>query len=148
MHLVCGLPGSGKTTLALRLEREEPALRLCPDEWMMRIVGDGYADKERAVVDAIQFELAVRALDLGLNVVLESGFWKRADRDQARAEAARVGARCRLHLLDPPLAELKRRVVARNADLPADTFAIEPEDLDLWSTWFERPTPEEMALFD
>ena len=115
---------------------------------MARIVGDGYADKERAVVDAIQFELAIRGLKLGLNVVLESGFWKRADRDLARAEAAGVGALCRLHLLNPPLAELKRRVAARNADLPPDTFAIKPEDLDLWATWFERPTPEEMAQFD
>jgi predicted kinase len=27
LHLLCGLPGSGKTTLARRLERERPALR-------------------------------------------------------------------------------------------------------------------------
>lgn len=32
--LLCGLPGSGKTTPAERLERAVPAVRLCPDEWM------------------------------------------------------------------------------------------------------------------
>ena len=32
--LVCGLPGSGKTTLARRLEETILAVRLCPDEWM------------------------------------------------------------------------------------------------------------------
>ncbi len=148
LHLMCGLPGSGKSTLARQLEREEPALRLCPDEWMMRIVGDGYAYKERATVDAIQFELAIRAIELGLNVILEPGFLRPGDRDRARAEAARVSAHCRLHLLDVPLAELKRRVLARNADLPADTFRIGDEDMDLWATWFERPTAEEFARFD
>jgi predicted kinase len=31
---MCGLPGSGKTTLGKRLAVEVPAVRLCPDEWM------------------------------------------------------------------------------------------------------------------
>ncbi|MFC4463854.1 AAA family ATPase [Streptomyces xiangluensis] len=32
--MLCGLPGSGKTTLAKPLTREIPAVRLCPDAWM------------------------------------------------------------------------------------------------------------------
>lgn len=32
--LFCGLPGSGKTTLAKNLEREYKAIRLNTDEWM------------------------------------------------------------------------------------------------------------------
>jgi predicted kinase len=31
--LICGLPGSGKTTLAKELEPGVPAIRLSPDEW-------------------------------------------------------------------------------------------------------------------
>ena len=30
LHLICGLPCAGKTTLAKQLERDVPALRLCP----------------------------------------------------------------------------------------------------------------------
>lgn len=37
--LMCGLPGAGKTTLAKRIEIEEDALRLTPDEWMTRSIG-------------------------------------------------------------------------------------------------------------
>lgn len=48
LHLICGLPGSGKTTLAKQLEHDPPALRLAPDEWMARIVGDGYDEANAA----------------------------------------------------------------------------------------------------
>ena len=62
LHLICGLPCSGKTTLAKRLEQELPALRLAPDEWMARIVGDGHNEEKREAVEAVQWEIAERAL--------------------------------------------------------------------------------------
>ena len=34
MIIVCGLPGSGKTTRAKALEREHGAVRLSADDWM------------------------------------------------------------------------------------------------------------------
>jgi predicted kinase len=33
--LICGLPGSGKTTLARRLAGDLPGIRLCPDGWLL-----------------------------------------------------------------------------------------------------------------
>jgi predicted kinase len=139
LHLLCGLPCTGKTTLGERLEREERALRLSPDVWMARIVGDGYDFVRRDAIQTVQLQIARRVLELGVSVVLEAGFWKRAERDEARALAAAVGARAKLHFLDAPLSELKRRVRMRNAALPPDTFVVDPDDLDLWATWLERP---------
>lgn len=37
LHLMVGLPLSGKTTYARRLEREADALRLTPDDWHIRL---------------------------------------------------------------------------------------------------------------
>jgi predicted kinase len=145
LHLVCGLPGAGKTTLARRLERDLPALRLAPDEWMARIVGDGYDETKRAAVEAVQWELAARVLRLGVDVVLENGFWSRRERDEFRARAAALGAATRLHYLDVSREELRRRLARRNAALPPDTFRVEEAQLDLWASWFEPPTPEELA---
>jgi predicted kinase len=144
LHLICGLPGSGKTSLARQLELHLPALRLAPDEWMARIVGDGYDDAKRAAVEAVQWEIAARALRLGVDVVLENGFWSRSERDDFRARAAAVGADTRLHFLDVPRDELLRRLALRNAALPEDTFRVNEAQLDLWSKWFEPPTPDEM----
>lgn len=144
LHLICGLPGPGKTTLARRLELDLPALRLAPDEWMARIVGDGYDEAKRAAVEAVQWEIAARALRLGVDVILENGFWSRAERDDFRARAAALGADTRLHFLNVPRNELLRRLASRNEAAPKDTFRVNEAQLDLWSKWFEPPTPEEM----
>ena len=146
LHLVCGLPGSGKSTLAFRLEREENAVRLTTDEWMSRLGADGYDAKTRDAVDTLQWELAQTLLAHGVSVILEPGFWRREERDHFRARAAELGAQARLHFLDVPRDELLRRLAARNAALPADTFHVRLEDLDEWMvSAFEPPTAEELA---
>ncbi len=144
LHLICGLPCSGKTTLGKRLERELPALRLCPDEWMYRIVGDGYDQKRRDAVEAEQWNIAARALSLGVNVILENGFWERSERNTYRERAKSLGVPVKLHYLDVPLDELKRRLAKRNASLPPDTFHVSETDLVKWAQRFDVPTAEEM----
>jgi len=114
LFMVCGLPGAGKTTLARRLEAENGALRLTPDEWMARIVGDGWDEARRAQVEAVMTEIAERVLTLGVSVVLDFGFWSHAEREAMRALAKRAGARARTFSLEPPLEELRRRLERRN----------------------------------
>jgi predicted kinase len=143
LFMICGLPGSGKSMLAKRLETEHRALRLVPDEWMVRLVGTGTDEQKRAAVEAIQWELAQRLLTLGVDVVLESGFWSRRERDEVRVRAAQLGATVELYFLDVPHAELVQRLLARNEALPPDTFKIEPADLDEWTQLFEPPTEDE-----
>jgi predicted kinase len=145
LHLVCGLPGSGKSTLAAQLEIEHRALRLTPDVWMSRIVGEGYDEARRAAVEAVQWDIAARALELGVNVVLENGFWRKAERLAYRDRAAALGARTVLHPLIVPKDELIRRLARRNANPPRHTFAVSSEDLSAWYEAFEPPEPGELA---
>ncbi len=37
LYLTCGLPGSGKTSLAKIIEHEASALRLTGDDWMHKL---------------------------------------------------------------------------------------------------------------
>lgn len=148
LFLLCGLPGSGKTTLAKQLEISRPALRLCPDEWIASLLADATDTVElgrlRSPVEAIQWDVAKRALVLEIDVVLENGFWSRVERDQYRAQAEQLGARVELRYLEIGRDELWARLSKRNANLPPGTFVVTKEQLDLWWSWFEPPTPQEL----
>ena len=146
LFLISGLPASGKTTAALAIERDENAVRLAPDEWMARIVRDGWDHERRQAVENVQWALAQRLLALGVNVVLESGFWRRAERQAFRARAAELGASSKLIYCRATREELKRRLVLRNAALPPDTFAVSPEQLDDMWPHFEPPGDDEIAI--
>lgn len=150
LFLICGLPGAGKTTLARQLEAMHAALRLCPDEWIAPLLLDATniaeLDRLRSPVEALQWEMALRVLTLGLNVVLEWGFWSRAERDRYRAKAEAIGAQVELHYLDVSRDDLWARLSKRNANLPQGTFVVSEDQLDLWASWFEVPTADELAL--
>ena len=125
LFLMCGLPGSGKTTLARQLEHEHSALRLTPDEWLGAIFGPNRVpDDQRDALEALQWGVAVRMLSLGVNVVLDWGLWTRSEREEYRARAEALGARVELRFLDVPLDELCARLRARNADLPPGASTV------------------------
>lgn len=143
IYLCCGLSGAGKTTIGRRLEQDRPALLLSPDVWMSRIVEDGYNAERRRAVQSLRLDLAHKVLCLGRDVVLDFGFLRRADRDETREMALNADAMVQLIFLDPPFDELVRRLNARNLSLPADTFPVTREHLELCAGWLERPDEDE-----
>ncbi|TMR88936.1 AAA family ATPase [Nonomuraea basaltis] len=146
--LLCGLPGAGKTTLARRLAGELPAIRLCPDEWLADLGIDAYDEQARDRLERLFRRHAHDLLRLGQTVILEFGFWSRAEREELRLAARALGAAVELRYLAAPLEELHSRLEGRNATGGRGTVPISRDMLDHWATLFEPPTPDEMALFD
>ena len=142
--IVCGLPGSGKTTHARELEYKLGAVRLCPDEWMADLSIDLYDEERRAKIEALQWKFAQQLLASGLTVIIEWGTWGRSERDALRLGARALGAAVELHYLDASPDVLFERIQERNMESPP----IKREALLQWCESFQRPTPEEMALFD
>lgn len=102
----------------------------------------------RRRVESLQWQIALRAIMVQCNVVVDWGVWSRAERDASRDEARAYGARVVLCFRDVPFEELWNRLSRRNAELPGGTFHIARADLLRWSKLFEPPSVEEMALYD
>ena len=147
-----GLPCSGKTTLAQKLEYEQSALRLTPDEWQVCLFGQDAEEPEHdarhTLIEMMLWKVASRALELGTNVILDFGFWAREEREDYRARAKNLGASSEVHFLDVPADELMRRLKARNSQSSPASFYIPEEMMKPWIVFFQRPTPDELERRD
>src|SRR5512144_369057 len=118
LHLMVGLPCSGKTTLAQRLEHELPALRLNLDEWHIRLFGQDAEEPEHdarhSLIEALLWNIASRALGLGTNVILDYGCWAREEREDYRLRAKQLAASSEIHNQNAPedelLSQLEKRI--------------------------------------
>lgn len=146
--VVTGLPGSGKTTLATELARSMPAVRMCPDDWMMSSGIDLWDDGVRGRIEAFQLDLALDLLRAGANVVIEWGVWTRGERDALRDAARAIGAAVELRYVTAPVDELWRRIVERDLEGRWGARSITREELEGWSEAYEPPTDEELATYD
>ena len=146
--LICGLPGSGKTTFAKELAPQVPAVRLSPDEWKHDLGIDYYDERRRVQLENRLWRLAQELLTLGQSVILENGFWAREERDELRLSARKLGVAVELHYLEAPVEELWRRLQVRNDEARPGAAPIDREDLERWALEFEAPDAAERALFD
>jgi predicted kinase len=155
LHLIVGLPCSGKTTLARQLETRYSALRLTTDEWHIRLFGQDYGENmtqaeeathnfRHASVESIMWDVAARVLVLGVDVILDFGCWVRTQRDEFRSLAKELGADFRIHYADASDEALFERLKARNQMRTEGTFFIPEGKLKEWIQIFEPPSSEEL----
>lgn len=146
--VITGLPGSGKTTLAIELASSMAAVRLCPDDWMMTSGIDLWDADIRSRIEAFQFTLATDLLQAGRNVIIEWGVWTREERDVLRNAAHSIGARVELRHTTAPVDELWRRIVDRQQEGRWGSRPITRGELEQWAGQYERPTDDEFATYD
>lgn len=144
LFLMVGLPGTGKTTAARRLEVDQHALRLTKDEWMKALYRDKNPSSASDVIEGRLIEIALRVLDLGSNVVLDFGLWGRDERSALRQAAADRGGTAELHYCEASPSEQRRRLGQRQADAPHTTWPISDEQLVGFADIMQIPTSGEL----
>ncbi len=150
VYILCGLPFSGKTTLARALVDQCGLIHLDLDV-MARAEGlfpeSGVSEEQWArIFDNAHHRLA-ELLRLGKSVVFDAVDFDRRVRDRIRAIASQVGCSTRVIYMRVPLEEIERRRQANRSS------SQRPDVLE--SDWaeiideFEVPTQDEaVILFD
>ena len=144
LFLTVGLPCTGKTTAARRIEIEHKALRLTKDEWVKALYGHENPPSAQDVIEGRLIQIGLRALELGNNVVIDYGLWGRDERSALRQAAADLGAIVQMRYFELTPAEQRRRLDQRQAEAPHTTWPMSGEELAEWAASIDIPAPGEL----
>ena len=146
--LICGLPASGKSTLARQLAPKIGAIRLDKDGWVTQLGADVWDDEFRVRLERQLWALTQELLAHGQSVILEWGHWARVERDEKRLGARALGVGVELHYLDAPLEELIERADGRTRSGEWTASPMSRAHFEKWATIFQAPDEAELLLFD
>jgi predicted kinase len=144
LFLTVGLPGTGKTTAARRIEVQRGALRLTKDEWVKALYGRDNPALASDVIEGRLIQIAMRALELGTNVIIDFGLWSRNERSALRQAAADIGAAVVICYFELTPVEQRKRLDQRLAEAPHDTWPVSEQELADWASKIEIPTSAEL----
>ena len=150
VHLIFGPVGAGKTTYGRKLAASANAVFFCLDEWMATLfMMDAPAPLtlEWALPRTERCErqiwsVAQQAMERGLDVVLELGFFTRDQRARMRALAA--GAPIEVHVLDVPCEVRRERVRERNRGSATYTVEVDDATFDWAEGYYQALTDDEL----
>lgn len=153
LHLISGLPASGKTTYATELRKQVDGVLFCLDRWLITMFGRysiptvGQDEHTRRVLACREliWESASELLKRSVDVILDDGFFYREHRVYHVALASAIGAGATIHFVDTPLDQVRVRLERRNADLPRYNFHIDAGTLQGFLEMIQRPSPDEGA---
>lgn len=118
-------------------------MRLTPDDWMIPLFDMAEADGKRDVLEGRMLWLALEALRLGTNVVVDYGCWSRDERSAIRWLAEAEDACFRMIYLPVDDETQRARITQRWANAPAGTFPMTEADILHGRAHFEEPDAAE-----
>ncbi|HTI36447.1 MAG TPA: ATP-binding protein [Vicinamibacterales bacterium] len=153
VHLISGLPGAGKSTYAQQLQLRTRAVVFTLDRFLITMFGRyevpdvGGEEHVRRVLACreVIWMSAEKLLAHGSDVILDDGYFLRGHRRKVVDAATALGASAKIHFIDTPLDEIRRRLADRNRSLPVYNFAIEAETLEGCVRLFETPSDADAA---
>jgi predicted kinase len=153
VHMVYGPVGSGKTTFGRKFAAEHKAALFCLDEWMATlfmmdapspITLDWALPRTQRCEQQI-WNVARQLLALGTDVLLELGFFTRAQRARHRELARDAGIPIEAYVLDVPREVRRERVRLRNRGSATYTVEVDAAMFDWAEGYYEPPDESELA---
>ena len=152
VYLICGKICCGKTTYANKICVENNAVLLSVDEITLALFGQYCGDKHDKYVERTEKYLLNKSLELienNINVVLDWGFWTKAEREFVKGFYKSRNIECELHYIDISDETWKFRLHKRNnAVLAKETSAYYVDDnlAAKFASIFEVPSEDEIDV--
>ena len=147
--LICGPLCAGKSTLARKLAAEGHAVILSCDE-LTKALGDDLGDRHDAVAARVQAYLRSKAVELvraGVDVILEWGFWRAADRAAMSRYLRETGVPFEWHGVALTQAQLEANIARRNANPGPGDYIVDEGLLRKCLSAWEPPSEAEMDFW-
>lgn len=146
IYMLCGLPGSGKTTYSLELQRKTGFKRFSLDEEYFKIVGNKQ-QKERDFrlekqIDSKLKEKIARLIKNGESLILDYCPWQKKQREKDRKFIESHGGIRNLVYFSVSLDELKHRTKRRNKQKYEHNQFVTSSMLNDFVARFEAPENE------
>ena len=156
---LCGRLCSGKSTYAKTLRAQTGAVILSTDELMLTVIGPDAGEMHDEYARRIKGFLLAKASEMvqaGVNVILDEGFWTKAERARVRTFFTARAVPCEFHYLEIDDETWKARIAKRNAALSAGTqtageqpgaYYVDEGLMKKFESMFEPPEPGEIDLW-
>jgi predicted kinase len=124
LTIICGLPGTGKTTLAKKIADETKSFLLNTDIIRKKLIYDPkYNEEEKSLIYNLLFDMAEKFLSTGKNVILDGTFYKKELRDRAKEIAKKtknefriIEIMCEERIIRKVMRERKKKKSESDAD--------------------------------
>lgn len=146
--LLCGKPGSGKTTIAKELINKYKMIHFSADDFMLKFFGeikdrDLFNEKLNACKDKI-YEISEQLLSNDIDVVLDFGFWTKEERDYIRDRFKAYNVIVVYLKLDNEI--IFERIENRNNNLQENEYYMDKNTFLILSGFFEEPQEDENLI--
>ena len=152
VYLICGKICCGKTTYANKICVENNAVLLSVDEITLALFGQHCGDKHDEYVERAEKYLLNKSMEFiskDVNVILDWGFWTKAERKAVKEFYKSRNIECELHYIDISDEVWKSRLHKRNNEVFANETSAYYVDDNLatkFNSIFEAPTEDEIDV--
>lgn len=147
LFLLCGKPGSGKTTLAKSLKEKFGLIHFSADDFMLKLFGEiedrELFDKKLNATKDLIYQICDDVL-VKNNVVLDFGFWTKIEREKLKNRFKNYDVILVYLKLDDE--KIFSQIENRNSNLKDNEYFMDLNTFKILSSKFEEPTKDECVI--
>ena len=147
MHIMCGLPGSGKSDYAKNLEKEKGAVLFSLDEWMIALLGKDKSDEDfEKFVSPCQdliWKASLPLLDRNVDVIYDFPIYSIEGRKILIDQIKGYGSEAVIYYFNVPHSVCKERLSERNQFAGPFGFSVTERRFDELASRFVPPCEDE-----